>query len=49
MANWIMAVYRDWLAPLEELLHKKLLEQTFLHADETPVQVLNEPGRKNNT
>lgn len=49
MSNWIMAVYRDWLAPVEELLHRKLLEEKCLHADETPVQVLNEPGRKNTT
>lgn len=49
MSNWIMAVYRDWLAPVEELLHRKLLEENCLHADETPVQVLNEPGRKNTT
>ena len=27
----------------------KLLEENCLHADETPVQVLNEPGRKNTT
>lgn len=49
MSNWIMAVYRDWLAPVEELLHRKLLEEKCLHADETPVQLLNEPGRKNTT
>lgn len=29
------------------LLHKKLLEQKYLHIDETPVQVMNEPDRKN--
>lgn len=47
MSNWILASYRDWLSPVVELLHKKLLEQKYLHIDETPVQVLNEPGRKN--
>jgi len=40
MFNWIMAVYRDWLAPVEELLHRKLLEENCLHANETPIQVL---------
>ena len=49
MSNWIMICYRDWLSPIVELLHKKLLEQKYLHIDETPVQVLNEPGRKNTT
>ena len=49
MSNWIMTCYRDWLSPITKLLHEKLLEQTYLHADETPVQVLNEPGRKNTT
>ena len=47
MSNWILASYRDWLSPVVELLHTKLLEQKYLHIDETPVQVLNEPGRKN--
>lgn len=30
-------------------LKKKLLEQKYLHIDETLVQILNEPGRKNTT
>ena len=49
MSNWILTSYRDWLSPIVELLHKKLLEQQYLHIDETPVQVMNEPGRKNTT
>ncbi len=49
MSNWILASYRDWLSPVVELLHTKLLEQEYLHIDETPVQVMNEPGRKNTT
>jgi hypothetical protein len=38
---------RDWLMPVVELLHKKLLEETYIHADETPVTVMKEPNRKN--
>ena len=34
-----------WLSPVVELLKKKLLEQKYLHINETLVQVLNEPGR----
>lgn len=49
MANWIMITSRDWLMPIVDLLHRKLLEDKYLHADETPVQVMNEPGRKNTT
>jgi len=47
MANWLMIATRDWLIPILDLMHKKLLDHTHLHADETPLQVLKEPGRKN--
>ncbi len=33
------------LQPLINLIHEKVLEQKYLHMDETIVQVLNEPGR----
>lgn len=49
MANWIQAASRDWLMPLVELMHQKLLQEKYLHADETTVQVMNEEGRKNTT
>lgn len=49
MANWIMTASRDWLEPIVDFLHKKLIKEKYLHADETRVQVLNEPGRKNTT
>ena len=49
MSNWILASYRDWLSPVVGLLKKELLKQHYLHIDETPVQVLSEPGRKNTT
>lgn len=49
MSKWIMVAHRDWLSPVIELLHKKLLDEHYLHCDETPVQVLQEPGRKNTT
>ena len=47
MANWIQYVYRDYLKPLIGLMKKQLLSENILHADETPVQVLKEKGRKN--
>jgi transposase len=49
MANWIMAASRDWLTPLVNLLHRELLKEKYLHADETRVQVMNETDRKNTT
>ncbi|MCC9293542.1 IS66 family transposase [Clostridium sp. MT-14] len=47
MSNWIMVASKSWLMPLTNLMHKKLTAEKYLHADETPVQVLKEPGRKN--
>lgn len=49
MSNWIIVSHRDWLSPIVERLREKLLEQSYLHIDETPVQVMGEPGRKNTT
>lgn len=47
MSNWVINSHRDWLSPVVALLKQKLLEQHYLHIDETPLQVLKEPGRKN--
>ena len=49
MANWVICLARDYLIPLSELLRKDLLAQPSIHVDETPVQVLKEPGRKAKT
>jgi len=49
MSNWILAASRDWLTPLVELMHTDLLNEKYLHADETKDQVMNEEGRKNTT
>ena len=34
MANWILTASRDWLTPVAELMHQKLLQEKYLHADE---------------
>ena len=47
LANWIILAAEEWLTPVIKKLHEYLLEETVIHADETPVQVLNEQGRKN--
>ena len=49
MANWIIRSSQDWLAPLISVMKAELLKQAVIHADETPVQVLNEQNRKNTT
>lgn len=45
MANWMVKAAESWLSPLYEKLKKELLQQKILHADETELQVLKEPGR----
>lgn len=44
LANW-MIQSADRLTPLYLALQDHLLKQPVIHADETPVQVLKEPGR----
>ena len=47
MANWILKTSEQWLMPVEKKLREELLKEKYLHADETPVQVMNEDGKKN--
>ena len=46
MSNWILKATEDYLTPVYEQLHKELLARGVLHADETTLQVLHEPGKK---
>ena len=46
MSNWILKATEAYLAPVYEQLHKELLTRDVLHADETTLQVLHEPGKK---
>ena len=46
MSNWILKASEGYLSPVYELLHKELLKRDVLHADETTLQVLHEPGKK---
>ena len=45
MANWVIRCSEDWLRPIYDRMRIKLLENEVLHADETKVQVLKEPGK----
>ena len=49
LANWMIYCSREYLRPLYDHLHRRLLERKFLMADETRVQVLKEPGRNPET
>lgn len=48
MASWMVRV-AEKCQPLMVLLGRMLLTGPVINADETPVQVLNEPGRENTT
>ena len=49
MANWVIRNSEAYFHPMYEFFHRKLLERSFAMADETPLQVLNEPGRRAQT
>ncbi|QQY79534.1 transposase IS66 family protein [Keratinibaculum paraultunense] len=49
LSNWIIKTSEEWLNPVVEKLREELLKDKYLHADETPVQVLNEGNKKNTT
>jgi len=48
MSGWIVEAAKQ-AQPLRALLREELLSGPLIHADETPVQVLGEPGRANTT
>ena len=49
MSNWILKASEIYLTPVYEQLHRELLTRDVLHADETTLQVLHEPGKKPQT
>lgn len=49
MSNWILHASDDWLRPIYEELHRRLVTYDVLHADETTLQVLKEPEKKAQT
>lgn len=46
MANWTIRVWELWLSRLRARMKELLLAGDIIHADETEVQVLKEPGRE---
>ena len=49
MANWMMISSSDWLRHLYTRMHQEFLKRQVAHADETVLEVLNEPGREATT
>lgn len=49
MSNWVLRAAEDYLLPVYEELHRQLVKRKVLHADETTLQVLHEPGKKAQT
>ena len=45
MSNWLIRATEDWLEPMYDMLHEILCNHSVLHADETTLQVLREPGK----
>ncbi|WEG13656.1 IS66 family transposase [Pullulanibacillus sp. KACC 23026] len=46
MSNWILFGANQWLKPLYQQMKAILIQKDVLHADESTLQVLHEPGRK---
>lgn len=46
LANWVIHGALTYLKPLYQQMHEDLLRKNILHADETELEVLREPGRK---
>ncbi|MED1826333.1 IS66 family transposase, partial [Brevibacillus agri] len=49
LANWMIYGAEQWLSLLTDRMREHLLNQDILHADETTLQVLREPGRSAET
>lgn len=46
MANWTIRCCEEWLAPIYNRIHERLLECQVLHMDETRIQCNKEAGKK---
>ncbi len=46
MSNWVLYAAEHILTPVYDELHRQLVKREVLHADETTLQVLREPGKK---
>jgi len=49
LSNWILKTTEEWLQPVIEYMSQIQKQDHYLHMDETPLQVLKEPGRSDTT
>lgn len=49
MANWVIIVATRWLILIYNRMQQLLIKRDIIHADETTIQVLHEPGRISTT
>jgi len=45
LANWVLKASEEWLFGIYAKMKERLLTESCLHADETTLEVLREPGR----
>jgi len=45
LSNWLLKCSEDWLESVYEELHRRICSHKVIHADETTLQVLREPGK----
>jgi len=45
LSNWVMLAWERWLVHIRDGIRASIRAGAVIHADETPVQVLREPGR----
>ncbi|MDR1816346.1 MAG: IS66 family transposase [Clostridiales Family XIII bacterium] len=45
LANWVIKAAKEYLMAIACHMHTALLAECVIHADETPIQVLKEPGK----
>ena len=43
--TWSIIASREYFIPIVNRMHEILVEEKYLHSDETSIQVLNEPGK----
>ena len=46
LSNWLIKNAEEFFTPMFDYFHKRLLERSFIMADETPFQVLNEKDKR---
>ena len=49
LASWVIYTADNYLKSVYDILCTELLKQDVIHTDETPIQVLKEPGKKPTT